>query len=35
MKEMEVSDLTVKRWLSAIKDIEPDLSYLNVSRDPE
>ena len=30
-KEMEVSVRTVKRWLSAIKDIEPDLSYRNVS----
>ena len=30
-KEMEVSIRTVKRWLSAIKDIEPDLSYRNVS----
>ena len=29
-KEMEVSIRTVKRWLSAIKDIEPDLSYRNV-----
>jgi len=30
-REMEVSVRTVKRWLSAIKDIEPDLSYRNVS----
>ena len=30
-KEMEVSVRTVKRWLSAIKDIEPDLSYRNIS----
>ena len=26
-KEMEVSIRTVKRWLSAINDIEPDLSF--------
>ena len=31
VKEMEVSVRTVKRWLSAIKDIELDLSYRNVS----
>jgi len=29
-QEMEVSIRTVKRWLSAIKDIEPDLSYRHV-----